>query len=233
MYDLKTAEMIERLYCLDETNYYDDFKDIELAFVACDYYINPKSTNVKENFELFDEYYRELYPGIEQPPILNDNCLRANLYLRVVKRQFDSAYFYERLEFHKKHDDSECLFEWLNKLDISQLKQFLEFIVEETIFIFQSESNSVDNLYLKLNQACMDAGAPNPDIKLLYEQENFGGKINRIANYFSYITEETIIKVFCESLQGDYKLRAATLAYEMYTGGIDAAKERLSLWYCD
>ena len=234
MYNLNTAEMLERIYRSNESDCYESFKDIELAMNISDYYINPRSNNGKDNFELFSKYYRELYPGIEQPPILYDNCLRAKLYLRVIKEQFDYDYFKERFDFHKHHNDPECLLEWLNKLSSSQLKELLKTIVEETIFVFSSKRNSVDNLYFKLNQACMDAGAPNPDIKLLYvNKKNIGGRISRIENYFSYISEEVIIKIFCESLQGDNKLRAATLAYEMYTGGIDAVKERICLWYCD
>lgn len=45
--------------------------------------------------------------------ILYDDCLRAKLYLRVIKEQFDYPYFKERLEFHRKHGDPECLREWL------------------------------------------------------------------------------------------------------------------------
>lgn len=36
-YDLKIAEMIERIYSSDEINYGENFKDIELAFIADDY----------------------------------------------------------------------------------------------------------------------------------------------------------------------------------------------------
>ena len=133
MYDLKTAEMIERLYCSDEINCYESFEDIELAFYNCDYYINPKSRNVKENFLLFSEYYEELnpkkrnakynfflfskhyeeLPEKEQAPVLYDDRLRAKLYLKVIKDQFDYDYFKERLEFHKQYNDPECLREWM------------------------------------------------------------------------------------------------------------------------
>ena len=46
MYDIKTAEMIERIYSSDEIDYCESFGDIEIAFNADEYYINPKNTTI-------------------------------------------------------------------------------------------------------------------------------------------------------------------------------------------
>ncbi len=215
MYDIKTAEMIERIYSSDEINCCENFKDIELAFNADDYYINPKTKNSKDNFLLFSEYYEELYPEMEQAPILYDDCLRAKLYLRVIKEQFDYDYFKERLEFHKQHNDPECLREWLCKLSISQLKSFLSNVVKER-FVFTKSNNSFDSLCTKLGEACVKCGAEAP---------NIGGavcggcgyyQIENLETIFNCLDKDTIVDVFCECLQGEYKLRASILAHEMY-----------------
>ena len=214
-YDLKTAEMIERIYSFDEINYGENFKDIELAFIADDYYINPKGANSGDNFLLFSEYYEELYPEMEQAPILYDDCLRAKLYLRVIKERFDYEYFKERLEFHKQHNDPECLREWLCKLSISQLKSFLSNVVKER-FVFTKSNNSFDSLCTKLSEACIKYGAEVP---------NIGGavcggcgyyQIENLETIFNCLDKDTIVDAFCECLQGEYKLRASILAHEMY-----------------
>lgn len=215
MYDIKTAEMIERIYSSDEIDYCERFKDIEIAFNADDYYKNPKNANATDNYWLFSEYYEELYPEMEKAPILYDDCLRAKLYLRVIKEQFDYDYFKERLEFHKQYDDPECLREWLCKLSISQLKSFLSNVVKERL-VFTESNNSFDSLCTKLSEACVKHGAEAP---------NIGGalcggcgyyQIENLDTVFNCLDKDRIVDIFCECLQGEYKLRASILAHEMY-----------------
>ena len=215
MYDLKTAEIIERIYSSDEMNYCENFKDIELAFCADDYYRNPKSAKSKDNYLLFSEYYEELYPEMEQAPILYDDCLRAKLYLRVIKEQFDYDYFKERLEFHKQHNDPECLREWLCKLSISQLKSFLENVVKER-FVFTKSNNSFDSLCTKLSEACVKCGVEAPSIAGIACSGCGYYQIENLETIFNSLDKDTIVDAFCECLQGEYKLRASILAHEMY-----------------
>lgn len=215
MYDIKTAEMIERIYSSDEIDYCESFGDIKIAFYADDYYKNPKNANATDNYWLFSEYYEELYPEMEKAPILYDDCLRAKLYLRVIKEQFDYDYFKERLEFHKQYDDPECLREWLCKLSISQLKSFLSNVVKEQL-VFTESNNSFDSLCTKLSEACVKHGAEAP---------NIGGalcggcgyyQIENLDTIFNCLDKDRIVDIFCECLQGEYKLRASILAHEMY-----------------
>lgn len=216
MYDIKTAEMIERIYSSDEIDYCESFKDIEIAFYADEYYINPKNTTkAKDNYLLFSEYYEKLYPEMEHPPILYDDCLRAKLYLRVIKDQFDYPYFKERLEFHRKHGDPECLREWLGKLSISQLKSFLSNVVKERL-VFTESNNSFDSLCTKLSEACVKYGAEAASIAGAACSECGYYQIENLETIFNCLDKDAIVDVFCECLQGEYKLRASILAHEMY-----------------
>jgi hypothetical protein len=216
MYDIKTAEMIERIYSSDEIDYCESFGDIEIAFCADEYYINPKSTTkAKDNYLLFSEYYEELYPEMDKAPVLYDDCLRAKLYLRVIKERFDYPYFKERLEFHRKHGDPECLREWLCKLSISQLKSFLSNVVKERL-VFTESNNSFDSLCTKLNEACVKYGAEAASIAGAACSECGYYQIENLETIFNCLDKDTIVDIFCECLEGEYKLRAAFLAHEMY-----------------
>jgi hypothetical protein len=216
MYDIKTAEMIERIYSSDEIDYCESFKDIEIAFCADEYYINPKSTTkAKDNYLLFSEYYEELYPEMDKAPVLYDDCLRAKLYLRVIKERFDYPYFKERLEFHRKHGDPECLREWLCKLSISQLKSFLSNVVKEQL-VFTESNNSFDSLCTKLNEACVKYGAEAASIAGAACSECGYYQIENLETIFNCLDKDTIVDIFCECLEGEYKLRAAFIAHEMY-----------------
>ena len=215
MYDIKTAEMIERIYSSDEIDYCERFKDIEIAFCADDYYKNPKNANATDNYWLFSEYYEELYPEMEKAPILYDDCLRAKLYLRVIKEQFDYDYFKERLEFHKQYDDPECLREWLCKLSISQLKSFLSNVVKERL-VFTESNNSFDSLCTKLSEACVKYGAEAPSITGAACSGCGYYQIENLDTIFNCLDKDRIVDIFCECLQGEYKLRASILAHEMY-----------------
>lgn len=232
MYDIKTAEMIERIYNSDEIDYSESFKDIETAFNADEYYINPKTTKAKDNDLLFSEHYEklypemdnyflfakhyeELYPEMDKAPILYDDCLRAKLYLRVIKEQFDYPYFKERLEFHRKHGDPECLREWLCKLSVSQLKSFLSKVVTERL-VFPENNNSFNSLCEKLNEACVKYDAEVPGIAGAACSGCGYYQIENLEKIFNCLDKDTIADIFCECLEGEYKLRAAFLAHEMY-----------------
>ena len=216
MYDIKTAEMIERIYSSDEIDYCESFGDIEIAFNADEYYINPKNTTkAKDNYLLFSEYYEELYPEMDKAPILYDDCLRAKLYLRVIKERFDYPYFKERLEFHKQYDDPECLREWLGKLSISQLKSFLSNVVTERL-VFPENNNSFNSLCEKLNEACVKYGAEAASIAGAACSGCGYYQIENLETIFNCLDKDTVVDIFCECLQGEYKLRAAILAHEMY-----------------
>ena len=236
MYDIKTAEMIERIYSSDEIDYCESFRDIEIAFNADEYYINPKrTTKEKDNYLLFSEYYEklypemdnyflfakyyeELYPEMDKAPILYDDCLRAKLYLRVIKERFDYPYFKERLEFHRKHGDPECLREWLCKLSVSQLKSFLSKVVTERL-VFPENNNSFNSLCEKLNEACVKYGAEAASIAGAACSGCGYYQIENLDTIFNYLDKDRIVDIFCECLQGEYKLRAAILAHEMYMFG--------------
>ena len=216
MYDIKTAEMIERIYSSDEIDYCESFGDIEIAFCADEYYINPKTTTkAKDNYLLFSEYYEELYPEMDKAPILYDDCLRAKLYLRVIKEQFDYPYFKERLEFHRKHGDPECLREWLYKLSVSQLKSFLSKVVTERL-VFPENNNSFNSLCEKLNEACVKYDAEAASIAGAACSGCGYYQIENLEKIFNCLDKDTIADIFCECLEGEYKLRAAFLAHEMY-----------------
>ena len=216
MYDIKTAEMIERIYSSDEIDYCESFGDIEIAFNADEYYINPKNTTkAKDNYLLFSEYYEELYPEMDKAPILYDDCLRAKLYLRVIKDRFDYPYFKERLEFHRKHGDPECLREWLCKLSVSQLKSFLSKVVTERL-VFPENNNSFNSLCEKLNEACVKYGAEAASIAGAACSGCGYYQIENLETIFNCLDKDTVVDIFCECLQGEYKLRAAILAHEMY-----------------
>ena len=226
MYDIKTAEMIERIYSSDEIDYCESFGDIEIAFCADEYYINPKTTKAKDNDLLFSEHYEKLYPEMDKAPILYDDCLRAKLYLRVIKEQFDYPYFKERLEFHRKHGDPECLREWLCKLSVSQLKSFLSKVVTERL-VFPENNNSFNSLCEKLNEACVKYDAEVPGIAGAACSGCGYYQIKNLEKIFDCLDKDTIVDAFCECLQGEYKLRASILAHEMYifefyVGGLEA-----------
>ena len=175
---------------------------------------------------LFSEYYEELYPEMDKAPILYDDCLRAKLYLRVIKEQFDYDYFKERLEFHKQYDDPECLREWLCKLSVSQLKSFLSNVVKER-FVFTESNNSFDSLCTKLSESCVKYGAEAASIAGAACSECGYYQIENLETIFNCLDKDTIADIFCECLQGEYKLRASILAHEMYifefyVGGLEA-----------
>ena len=236
MYDIKTAEMIERIYSSDEIDYCESFRDIEIAFNADEYYINPKRTTKEkdndllfseyyeklypemDNYFLFSKHYEELYPEMDKAPILYDDWLRAKLYLRVIKDRFDYPYFKERLEFHRKHGDPECLREWLGKLSISQLKSFLSKVVTEQL-VFPKNNNSFNSLCEKLNEACVKYGAEAASIAGAACSGCGYYQIENLDTIFNYLDKDRIVDIFCECLQGEYKLRAAILAHEMYMFG--------------
>ena len=133
----------------------------------------------------------------------------------MIKDQFDYPYFKERLEFHRKHGDPECLREWLGKLSISQLKSFLSNVVKERL-VFTESNNSFDSLCTKLSEACVKYGAEAASIAGAACSECGYYQIENLETIFNCLDKDAIVDVFCECLQGEYKLRASILAHEMY-----------------
>lgn len=133
MYDLKVAEIIEKVYQIQEVDESVSFEEIETAFSNTEYYVNPKTYNgafcFSANLLLFEEYYREEIEKKQLSETYFDELMVAKIRFRVFKEMFDFEYFKERLEHHRQYDDKECLLEYAFKLN-SDEKDFLASIAK-------------------------------------------------------------------------------------------------------
>lgn len=231
IYDIDRAISIKKVFeleSIDEANW----RDIQNAFHNHHYYVNPEKYEKAdgENYRRLDEYLNQ-----EKDIATLDNDARFELVtsvcLKVIKELFDPVYFEERLEYHKNHNDKECLFENMNKLTIDQLKQLLPVILG-SIYIFSWHEKAVDSVWKLLNKACIEKV---PTATVTTEIYNKYGYFNKeIPMYFfEYLEKETVINIVCNNISDENKYNAATLARIMYTDGIEEVEYTECAWGCD
>ena len=230
MYDVKKAETIKKVYeskSMDEVS----CKDIEMAFACYHYYVNPKKYEVlfDEHYAMLDNYIRcELENGVPHGTTRKE--VEIPICFRIVKELFDQEYFEERLKYHKNNDDKECLYEFMHKLDIVQLKEFLPVFIGSP-FVFSWDNKEVEVLWNQLNSACL---LENPNACVRNDLYNKYGFFNRrIPMYFfDYLDKEIVVSMVCDSIQDKNRYDAAILAMVMYAGGLDEVEYRMSEWRC-
>lgn len=231
MYDVERAETIKRVY--ESSNVGDvDSKDIEMAFNCYPYYVNCRNYEAPfdDNWKRFKEYF---IPEVEKGDI--DDSSRREIavacWFKIIKELFDPEYFEERFEYHKTHDDNECLFEYMNKLDMDQLKELLPILMGEP-FVFSWSDKDVEGVWKELNKACLRVDPDAPVTNDIYDKYGyFNCKMNMY--FFDYLSKELVVDIFCNSVPIENRYNAAVLAMIMNTEGIEEVKETLIRWWCD
>lgn len=231
MYDVKKAETIKKVY---ESKSGEDVsvEDIEMAFENYHYYINPKKSEVLfagHRIMLCDYIRCEVENGV--PHGTTNKEVAIPICHRIVKELFDREYFEERLEYHKNHDDKECLCEFMHKLDVTQLKGFIP-VLMSTCFVFSWHDKEVECVWNRLNEACLKENADATVSNDLYDKY---GYINREIPiyFFDYLDKKAVVNIICNSIREENRYRAAILARMMYAEGIDAVEYRIIEWECD
>jgi hypothetical protein len=230
-FDIKVAEKIEQIYNLKELDGSFTDKDVETAFNLWEYYVNPIKYYGKDldNWTKFDEYFKKMFPNWEAGQVLSQ-ADRAKISFQVIKEVFDYDYFKQRLDFHKKHEDKECMREWFYKLDTNQLKQLLpEILGFGAIFLTQ---NTIENFCKRFNDACIKNCGIDFKIKRVYDDKCGGYRINNLNKIFS-LERIQILDMFCNCIDNEDKGIISSLAYVMCFGGIEDVCETLSEWSCD
>lgn len=234
-YDIKFAEKIEQIYNLKELDDSISCKDIETAFNLWEYYVNPIKYYAKydgihvDNWNKFEELFHEKYPNWVVGQVLGEEE-RTKLFLQVIKDVFDYDYFKQRLEYHKTHDDKECMREWLYKLDTNQLKEFLpEVLGHGFIFLTQNTTTSFCKYF---NEACIKECGLDPELKVVCD-EYTGYHINNLAKIFDCLERTKILEIFCGCVDDEDKGTISYLAYNMCFGGYEAIYWVLIEWSCN
>lgn len=231
IYDIDRAISIKRIFELESINE-ANWRDIQNAFHNHHYYVNPEKYEKAD-----DENYRRLDEYLNQEndiATLDDDSrfeLVTSVCLKVIKELFDPVYFEERLEYHKTHDDKECLFEFMNKLSIVQLKELLPVILG-SIFVFSWHEKAIEPVWKSLNEACLKKDPTAAVTTDIYDKYGYFNK--KIPMYFfDYLDKETVINLVCNSICDKNKYNAATLARIMFTEGIEEVEYTESAWWCD
>ena len=231
IYDVNRANSIKKVYELQSIDK-EHRDDIQMAFHNYFYYVNPKNykTPDEEHFIRFDNYFKhEIEKGALNTSSREE--IATTISLKVIKELFDLKYFEKRLEYHKNNNDKECLFEYMNKLDIAQLKEFLPVFLG-SIFVFSWSEKAVESVWNLLNEECLKKDPSAPVITEIYDKYGyFNGKIPMY--FFEYLDRETVINIICNNICDENKYNAATLARVMYTGGIDEVEDTECRWWCN
>lgn len=230
MYDIKIAETIKKVY-ESKREWEVSVEDIETAFENYHYYINPKKSEVLfiGHYMMLDDYIRcEVEDGV--PHGTPNKEVAIPICHRIVKELFDRKYFEERFEYHKSHDDKECLCEFMQKLDVEQLKKFLP-VLMGSCFIFSQDDKEVEDLWNRLNEACLHKNINAQVSNELYDKYNYFNKNIQIY-FFDYLDKDTVVNMICDSIEDKNKPDAAMLAVIMYAEGLDAVEFKLSEWRC-
>lgn len=231
IYDVNRANYIKKIYELDSIEN-ENWKDIQNAFHTNFYYMNPEKYEQPD-----DEHYIRLSNYFEQEiengalNLISREELFTKISLKVLKELFDPEYFEQRLEYHKTHNDNMCLFEFMNKLSLAQLKELLPVILG-SIFVFSWSEKAVEPVWNLLNEACLKKDPTATVTTDIYDKYGYFNK--KIPMYFfDYLDKETVINLVCNSICDENKYNAATLARIMYTEGIEEVKYTESVWWCD
>ena len=231
MYDVKKAETIKKVY---ESSRVDDVdsKDIEMAFNCYPYYVNCRNYEAPfdENWKRFDQCF---IPKVEKRDF--DASSRRKLavacWFKIIKELFDPDYFEERLEYHKTHDDNECLFEYMHKLDVGQLKELLPILMGE-LFVFTWGTKELEIAWENLNKACLEVDDRAPVTNNIYDERGYF-KHKMHMYFFDYLSKDKIVDIFCNSVPAKNRYNVAVLAIVMLTEGVEEVKMTLSRWWCD
>lgn len=231
IYDIDRANSIKKVFELEGIEN-ENWQDIQNAFHNYHYYINLEKYEKPD-----DEHYRRLDDYLNQETKIttldahSKSELFTNVCLKVIKELFDPVYFEERLKYHKTHNDKECLFEYMNKLSLDQLKQLLPVILG-SIFVFSWNEKAVDAVWNLLNEACLEKDPTAMVTTEIYDKYGYFNK--KIPMYFfEYLDRETVINIVCNNICDENKYNAATLARIMYTEGIEEVEYTESVWWCD
>ena len=131
LYNLKQAESIQKIYQLQDINDNTNYKEIEEAYNQYWYYVNPQKMQYPfhEHYLKYNMYYKEEIEKYLFVDNRSDELRKAIVQLRLIREYFDEEYFNERFTYHQKYSDETCLREYMSKLDITQLKEFLNIIM--------------------------------------------------------------------------------------------------------
>lgn len=231
IYDVNKANAIKKVYDLQNINDASR-EDVEFVFLNYFYYVNPK--NYEDPYE---EHYMRLHNYFEQEiekgtlDTKSREEIRTDICKKVIKELFDLEYFEKRLEYHKNHNDKECLFEYMNMLNVNQLKELLPILLG-SVFVFSWNEKAVEPVWKLLNEACLKKDTAATVTTEIYDEYGYFNK--KIPMYFfDYLDKETVINLVCNSICDENKYNAATLTRLMYTDGIEEVKYTESVWWCD
>ena len=182
-----------------------------------------------DNLTKFEQLFHEKYPNWVEGQVLSEQEL-AQIYFEVIKGAFDYEYFKQRLEYHKTHDDKECMREWLYKLDTNQLKEFLPEVLSWGYLFFAK--NTTDNFCKYFNEACIKKCGLDLELKVVHDEYK-GDSINNLAKIFDCLERAKILEIFCSCVDDKDKQKIASLAYNMCFGGHDKVCETLTIWSCE
>lgn len=231
IYDVDQAATIKKVYELEKIDA-THWENIQMAFLSNSYYVNPENYEnaYDEHYTRFDNYFKyALESGALNTSTREE--LAHSLYLKVIKELFDPEYFEKRLEYHKNNNDKECLFEYMQKLDIAQLKEFLPTLLG-SVFIFSWSKKEVASVWELLNRECLKMDPTAHTTSNIYDSNGYFNKELPLY-FFDHLSKETIIQIIGNNICKENKYAAATLARIMYLEGIDAVKETESIWWCD
>lgn len=231
IYDVNRANSIKKVYELQSIDN-TCWDDIRIAFHNYFYYVNPKNHNTPDD-EHYNRFYNYFEDAIENGALNTSSReeLVADISLKVIKELFDLEYFEKRLEYHINNNDKECLIEYMNKLDVDQLKELLPVLLG-SIFVFSWHEKAVEPVWNLLNEACLKKDITATVTTEIYDKYGYFNK--EIPMYFfDYLDKETVINLVCNNICDENKYNAATLARIMYTEGIEEVEYTESAWWCD
>lgn len=231
IYDVNRADSIKKVYELQSIDN-ACWDDILMAFHNYFYYVNPKNYKSTDE-EHYNRFYNYFEDAIENGALNTSSReeLVADISLKVIKELFDLEYFEKRLEYHINNNDKECLIEYMNKLDVDQLKELLPVLLG-SIFVFSWHEKAVEPVWNLLNEACLKKDITATVTTEIYDKYGYFNK--EIPMYFfDYLDKETVINLVCNNICDENKYNAATLARIMYTEGIEEVEYTESAWWCD
>ena len=233
IYDVATAQMINEVINLHDVNEYTNFDDIENAFLKYYYYVSPYNypEGFYEHFYEFASLYKSATEKAKPIDSIADQILTATIRLNIIRKYFDEEYFRNRLEFHVKYCDEECLREYLSKLSTEHLREFLPLLMR-SVFVFGSNSDNLEKLWYKLNAKCREKEPALEEI--MYSTNAYGYMNVENPTYFlDYLGTEIVVDLFCENILQENRRNAAALARIMYLDGYEEADYMESVWCCE
>lgn len=232
-YNVETAQMINKVINLRDVNEHTNFDDIEAAFLKYYYYVSPYSypDGFYEHFHEFASQYKSATKNTKPVDSVSDEILKATIRLNIIRKYLDEDYFVNRLKFHMKYCDEECLYEYLSQLSIEQLREFLPLLMQ-SVFVFYSYDDHLEELWHQLNAKCREMN-PMLGVVMYSTNECRYMNVDNPTYFLDYLEVETVVDLFCKNIPKENKRNAAALARIMCLKGYEEVDYMESVWRCE